>query len=289
MPLVIELCNQAIIDANICKKDIHKLIVVSSTGFLGPSLDCDIIKELELEKTIDRTLVGFMGCAAAMNGFRIASDFVNSHPGKCVLMVCVEISSVHANFNTSINDIVTHSIFSDGAAACILSSNPSISNFKSKSKSESHLSIVDSYSYLMDDTEDGINLEITDNGITCKLSKNLPKYINENIRYTVDTFLKKHNLTRDDISFWAIHPGGRRIIEEVQHALGISKDDTKESWNILKNYGNMLSSSIIFVLESIMKREKETANTVGGNTKKYVFAVSFSPGVGTECLLLQIV
>ena len=294
IPLVIDICSRAINSANICKKDIHKLIIVSSTGFFGPSLDCNIIKALDLPRTIDRTLIGFMGCAAAINGLRIATDFVNNNPGKCALMVCIEISSVHANFNDSINDTITHSIFSDGASACILRATPStvVSGVKSLQKKISQhffytekikpsLAIIDSFSCLMDDTEDGINLEITDNGITCKLSKNLPKYINKGICYIVDTFLEKHKLIRSNISFWVIHPGGRRIIEEIQKALGISKEDTMDSWDILKNYGNMLSPSIIFVLEKVMTRER-----IHG---KYGIAISFSPGVGTECLLLQYV
>ena len=296
--LVIDICsraiNSAINSANICKKDIQKIIIVSSTGFFGPSLDCNIIKALDLPRTIDRTLIGFMGCAAAINGFRIATDFVNNNPGKCALMVCVEISSVHANFNDSINDTITHSIFSDGASACILRATPStvVSGVKSLQKKKSQhlfytnqikpsLAIIDSFSCLMNDTEDGIKLELTDNGITCKLSKNLPKYINKGICYIVDTFLEKHKLIRADISFWVIHPGGRRIIEEIQKALGISEEDTKDSWDILKNYGNMLSPSIMFVLEKTMMRE----NPLG----KYGLVISFSPGVGTECLLLQYV
>ena len=241
---------------------------------------------------------------------RIATDFVNNNPGKCALMVCVEISSVHANFNDSINDTITHSIFSDGASACILRAEKSPRHFfykllrltptefprfslrlhtapfaalkasdRSTEKIKPSLAIIDSFSCLMDDTEDGINLEITDNGITCKLSKNLPKYINKSICYIVDTFLEKHKLIRADISFWVIHPGGRRIIEEIQKALGLSEEDTRDSWDILKNYGNMLSPSILFVLEKTMMRE----NTQG----TYGLAISFSPGVGTECLLLQ--
>ena len=279
IPLVIDICSRAIDSANICKKDIHKLIIVSSTGLFGPSLDCNIIKALDLPRTIDRTLIGFMGCAAAINGLRIATDFVSNNPGKCALMVCIEISSVHANFNDSINDTITHSIFSDGASACILREKKTSHHFFYTDKIKPLLAIIDSFSCLMDDTEDGIKLEITDNGITCKLSKNLPKYINKSICYIVDTFLEKHKLIRSDISFWVIHPGGRRIIEEIQKALGISEEDTKDSWDILKKYGNMLSPSIMFVLEKTMMREK-----IHG---KYGLAISFSPGVGTECLLLQ--
>jgi len=285
LPLVIDVCsraiNSAINSSNICKNDIRKLIIVSSTGFFGPSLDCNIIKALDLPRTIDRTLIGFMGCAAAINGFRISTDFVNNNPGKCALMVCVEISSVHANFNDSINDIVTHSIFSDGVSACILRAEKSSRHFFYTKKIKPLLAIIDSFSCLIDDTEDGIKLEITDNGITCKLSKNLPRYINNGICYVVDKFLKKHKLVRTDISFWIIHPGGRRIIEEIQKALGISEEDTKGSWDILKNYGNMLCASIMFVLENTMMREK-----IPG---KYGLAISFSPGIGNECLLLRYV
>jgi alpha-pyrone synthase len=156
LPLVIDVCsrtiNSAVNSANICKKDIHKLIVVSSTGFFGPSLDCDIIKALDLPRTIDRTLIGFMGCAAAINGFRIATDFVNNNPGKCALMVCVEISSVHANFNDSINDTVTHSIFSDGVSACILRAKKTPHHFLYTDKIKPSLAIIDSFSCLMDNT-----------------------------------------------------------------------------------------------------------------------------------------
>ena len=118
----------------------------------------------------------------------------------------------------------------------------------------------------------------------------MPKYINKNLRAVIITFLEKHCLTINDIGFWAIHPGGRRIIEEVQNALGISRDDTLDSWNILKNYGNMLSPSVIFVLESIMKREKAIhLKQQSKKRSKYGLAISFSPGVGVECLLLKCV
>ena len=120
VPLVTEVCNRAIAQAGIALEGIGKLVVVSSTGFLGPSLDCELIKALNLPRNCDRSLVGFMGCAAAMNGYRIAMDYVKSNPGKYALMVCVEISSVHTTFKDSINDAILHAIFADGAAACVL-------------------------------------------------------------------------------------------------------------------------------------------------------------------------
>jgi alpha-pyrone synthase len=100
--------------------DIQKLVVVSSTGFLGPGLDCELIASLGLSRGVDRSLIGFMGCAAAMNGYRIAMDFVSANPGKYALMCCVEISSVHTTFKDDINDAILHAIFADGCAACVM-------------------------------------------------------------------------------------------------------------------------------------------------------------------------
>ena len=114
----------AIAQSGVPLHKIQKLVVVSSTGFLGPSLDCELIKSLNLPRSTDRSLVGFMGCAAAMNGYRIAMDFVKSHPGEYALMVCVEISSIHTTFKDSINDCILHAIFADGASACVLSHEP---------------------------------------------------------------------------------------------------------------------------------------------------------------------
>jgi alpha-pyrone synthase len=124
VPLVTQVCQEAIAKAGVPLNKINKLVVVSSTGFLGPSLDCELIKTLGLPRSTDRSLVGFMGCAAAVNGYRIAMDFVKSHPGEYALMVCVEISSIHTTFKDSINDCILHAIFADGAAACVLSHEP---------------------------------------------------------------------------------------------------------------------------------------------------------------------
>lgn len=124
IPLVTDVCKRAIADAQVSIKDISKLIIVSSTGFLGPSLDCELIETLGLPSSTDRSLIGFMGCAAAINGYRIATDFAIAHPGKLALLVCIELSSVHSTFKDSINDAVIHAIFGDGCAACVIVARP---------------------------------------------------------------------------------------------------------------------------------------------------------------------
>jgi len=280
VPLVTEVCKKAIAEAGVPLHEINKLVVVSSTGFLGPSLDCELIVNLGLSRGTDRALIGFMGCAAAMNGFRIAMDYVKSNPGKYALLVCVEISSVHTTFKDNVNDAILHAIFADGAAAAVLSAE-TVDRIP-----KGTLAIVDDHACLMQGTEDGITLSINDDGISCTLSKYLPQYISKNMGGYVDSFLGKHNLTRKDVDFWAIHPGGRRIIEEAQNGLGVTDDQAADSWAVLKEYGNMLSPSVMFVLERIFKRHRE-ALANGEKGYNLGLAFSFSPGVGAEGIMLR--
>ena len=165
-----DVCKKAIAEAGVSLQDIHKLVVVSSTGFLGPSLDCELIVSLGLPRStgrklisrrfcflyitllnlsLDRSLIGFMGCAAAMNGYRIAMDFVRANPGKLALMVCVEISSVHSTFKSSMNDAVIHAIFADGAAACVMAAEPI------EKIPKGTLCIVEDHGWLMEGTQVG--------------------------------------------------------------------------------------------------------------------------------------
>ena len=153
-----------------------------------------------------------------MNGFRVANDYAASHPGKLALMVCVEISSVHTTFDDNVNDAILHAIFADDVARPSSSVGEKLGSAKAKGK----FGIVDTHGWLMEGTEDGITLSINENGISCILSsKYLPQYIAKNMGGYVESFLGMHNLQKSDMDFWAIHPGGRRIIEEAQNGLGL--------------------------------------------------------------------
>lgn len=280
VPLVADVCRRAVADAGCSMDDIGKLVVVSSTGFLGPGLDCHIIQEIGLSRGVDRALIGFMGCAAAMNGFRVGMDYVKSHD-KAALVCCVELSSVHTTFDDNVNDAILHAIFGDGCAAAVLGGRTA------KTAPKGAFAIVDDHAWLMEGTEDGITLSINDTGISCKLSKYLPQYIAKNMKGYVDSFLGKHGLDHEDMDFWAIHPGGRRIIEEAQNGLGLTEEQAKYSWEVLDNYGNMLSPSIMFVLELILKDHKK-ALAAGEPGFKQGIGFSFSPGVGAEGILIKV-
>ena len=286
IPLAEKVARQAIESArkyteNI-EDSIRQIVFVSSTGFVGPGIDAELIERLGLRRDISRATVNFMGCAAAMNGLHLACDRVKANPTHKSLVICLELSSVNAVFDEGINDVIIHSIFADGCAAMVIGANT-----ESQAMGTDKILIKDRLSYLVENTQDGITLGIKDNGITCQLSRQLPQYIENGIEPIIDNFLADNGMTQADIDLWAVHPGGTRIIESVQRALELSDAQVAHSWEILAEYGNMLSTSLLFVIERMMLNAKnaelDTAATKGLNG----IAFSFSPGIGVEGILFE--
>lgn len=276
------------------------IVFVTSTGFLAPGIDAKLIDNLGLRRNIARVPVNFMGCAAAMNGLRVACDHVRTHPNHKALVVCLELSSVNAVFEENLNDIIIHSIFGDGCAAVVLGAcqEDILSDYH-------HVIIRDNFSYLTKNTEDGIRLAVRENGISCQLSPQLPSYIESGIAPIINNFLASHYLTQEGIDLWAVHPGGTRILEKVQLSLGLKEEQLIDSWEILREYGNMLSCAVLFVMERMLYRfdynfddiyqkkthlDDYTNNSKGLTESKKPLtgiAFSFSPGVGIEGLLFE--
>ncbi len=254
--------------------------LVSSTGFVGPGIDAELIKRLGLNRNTSRVTVNFMGCAAAMNGLRVAADYVRAYPTRKALVVCLELSSINAVYDDNLNDIIIHSIFGDGCAAVILGACD-----RNSAESIGKIAITQHLSHLIEDTEDGITLGIEDNGITCKLSRHLPDYIEAGVNPIIERFLASQALTKEDIDLWAVHPGGTKIIQKSQASLGLTDAQVADSWAMLNQYGNMLSVSVLFVLERMFKR-LENKSAID-SLQVTGIAFSFSPGVGLEGILFQ--
>jgi alpha-pyrone synthase len=268
---------------------VRLIVFVSSTGFIAPGVDTEVIKRLGLRRDIARATVNFMGCAAAMNGLRIASDHVRANPNHKALVICLELSSINAVFEDEINDVIIHSIFGDGCAAVVVGACED-----DRAISQGKVIIRDHLSYLVENTEDGITLGVQDNGITCKLSRQLPEYIENGVGSVIERFLASHDLLKADIDLWAVHPGGTRIIEKSQNSLGLSDRQVADSWEVLRQYGNMLSASVLFVMERMLfksgtdERISPFRDKHGATAKLTTgIAFSFSPGVGIEGILFQ--
>jgi alpha-pyrone synthase len=277
VPLAVEVAGRALAGVPHAAAEIGLLVFVTSTGFIAPGVDVAIVKQLGLSPSVSRVVVNFMGCAAAMNGLRTAADYVRAHPDMKAMVVCIELSSVNAVFADDINDIIISSLFGDGCAAVVVGASQ-----VQQPLAPGKVVIRSSFSRLLDDAEDGIVLGVNHNGITCELSENLPKYIYGSLNPVVTEVLADNGLQKSDVDLWAIHPGGPKIIEESVRSLGIPAEAAATSWDVLARFGNMLSVSLIFVLELMVQAEATKAISTG-------VAFSFAPGVAVEGFIFDIV
>lgn len=277
-PLAIDVAERALADSGAAAEEIGLLVFVTSTGLVAPGVDVAVVKALGLAPSVGRVVVNFMGCAAAMNGLRTATDYVRSHPGRKALLVCIELPSVNAVFADNVNDVVISSLFGDGCAAVVVGAAA-----VRQPLTPGRVVIRDTFCRLLEDAEDGIVLGVNHNGITCELSEQLPTYIYDSVSPVISEVLHDNGLGHDDIDSWAIHPGGPKIIEQSLNSLGLADHHAATSWDILSRYGNMLSVSLLFVLESLIaQNDSNTAISTG-------MAFSFAPGVAVEGLLFDIV
>ena len=278
VPLAVDVAGRALAGVGEADKEVGLVVFVTSTGFIAPGVDIAVVKELGLPHTVSRIVVNFMGCAAAMNGIRTAVDFVRSNPDKNALVICLELSSVNGVFADDVNDVIIHSLFGDGCGAVVIGA----SNVQ-QPLAAGKVVIRNSFSSLIDGSEDGIVLGVNSNGITCELAENLPKYIYTGVDPVIEDVLHRNGLQKSDIDLWAIHPGGPKIISESARSLGIDPAQAALSWDVLAQYGNMLSVSLIFVIEQMVARADTTKPISTG------VAFSFAPGVTLEGLIFDIV
>ncbi|APE35294.1 type III polyketide synthase [Nocardia mangyaensis] len=278
VPLAVDVARRAVENLADPAEEIGQLIFVTSTGFIAPGVDVAVVKQLALSPTVNRMIVNFMGCAAAMNGIRTAVDYVRAHPDKKSMVLCIEVSSVNAVFDDDVNDVITHSLFGDGCGAVVIGANQVHQPLAAGS-----VVIRDSFSHLFDDAEDGIVLGVKDTAITCELATSLPDYIYQGVDPVVSQVLARNGLDKAAVDLWAIHPGGPRIIEESARSLGIPPEAAAPSWDVLAEHGNMLSVSLIFVLERMIRDTRSAAPISTG------VAFSFAPGVTLEGIVFDVI
>ncbi|MFT4737855.1 MAG: alpha-pyrone synthase [Paraglaciecola sp.] len=249
------------------------LIVVSCTGMYAPGLEIDLIEELGLPTTIERTAIHFMGCYAAFNGIKAAKHIVDSDQNAKVAVVCVELCSIHLQKDTTEDGLLSNALFGDGAAAALITNGGQTAN---------ELVITSQFSDLALAGKKEMSWHIGDFGFEMKLSPKVPDVIAQGINELTDRLLKKVSMTPDQIAYYAIHPGGKRILEVIQQAMNLKKEDLSYSQEVLRSHGNMSSPTVLFVLKSLMDRF--TDNDHG----KHVLSFAFGPGLTLESLLLQV-
>jgi len=199
-----------------------------------------------------------------------AADFLQAYPGRNVLIVSVELPSLtFQRKDISQANLISSILFGDGAAAVIVTGRP---NRGPK--------ILSSETYTFPNSLDAMGFDLRDTGFHILLSKDVPEMIGARIRELVDCFFKRRGLTQDQIKGWILHPGGSRLLSNVEEALGLTKADTQPSWDILGNVGNLSSATILFILQEWLENRPLQAGDLA-------FAGAFGPGFSAEFLLLQ--
>ncbi|MEY2977345.1 MAG: type III polyketide synthase [Prochlorotrichaceae cyanobacterium] len=278
LSLADQVAHQVLWQADRLPAEITHLIVVSCTGFFAPGLDIHLVQRLGLPASTDRTLIGFMGCNAAFNAFKIAHTICQAHATANVLLVCVELCSLHFQRADTLEKVVINAIFADGAAAAVLSA---------QSDPAGQLVYTDSAGLITKNSLDAMNWEIGDTGFLMQLSSQVPHLIQDNLQQYLDQLLARHDLTPAALDLWAVHPGGRSILDYVKATLMLSDTALQGSYEVLRQYGNMSSPTILFILKRWMDATPRTSPEPIVPAVQWGIALGFGPGLSIEGALFQ--
>lgn len=258
------------------KNSITHLIAISCTGMYAPGLDIDITLSLDLPTHIHRTAINFMGCYGVFNGLKAAYAFCQSQPNAKVLLVSVELCTLHFQKNTALHNMISSAIFADGAGAMLIESTPSNPNNKA-------LSLIDFQCDIIPNTQHEMAWDIGNSGFDMILTAYVSDAIRQGIAQFMQKLLNRQKIKFSDIDLYATHPGGTKILEACEEALSISQEQNRYAREILENYGNMSSATVIFVLKALWE---ELGQTDHG---KHVFSCAFGPGLTLESMLLKVI
>jgi alpha-pyrone synthase len=234
------------------------LIVTCCTGCFAPGIDLQLVERCGLNPGVERTFVGFMGCYAAINALKLARHIVRSEPAARVLTLNLELCTLHLHETTDLEEILSFLLFGDGCAAALISADPvgvRMDSFKAA---------------LVPDTTELIRWNIREQGFDMVLSGGVPGAIRSGLARARSSFLDE-----SPIDLWAVHPGGRTVLDAVEAALELPPPALSVSRGVLSDFGNMSSSTVMFVLERLMR---DAAPGSGG------CAIAFGPGLVAETM-----
>lgn len=268
--LFVETARRTIDDnPSVQKEDITHVITVSCTGFFAPEPGFEIIKQLGLSPSTQRFHLGFMGCFAAFPAMKMAKAFCESQPDARVLVVCLELCSIHLQASEAADNLISASVFSDGSAGMLISEEQVNPAYEMTQFSTA----------IAEESEKDMAWTIGDNGFDMVLSSYVPNIIEANLATAIQPLFDEYEMTPEDIFHWAIHPGGRAILDKVEQSFDLNPNQLNSSRNILADYGNMSSATILFVLADLMERSPS-------QNPESVLAMAFGPGLTIESALL---
>jgi alpha-pyrone synthase len=260
------LAVQALDDIDFCefKDEVTHLIVASCTGLYAPGLDIDIVNHFDLGSEVERTIIGFMGCYSAFNAFKLARHIIRSEPDAKVIIVNDELCTIHMQDVDELERILCFSIWGDGCSACLVSGEPSGIELRSF------------HSKLIPHAADQMTWRIGQHGFDMTLSGQVPLTLLHGLPSNICSILGGRSTS--DIDLWAVHPGGRSILDAVGSALDLEPEALNCSREVLRLYGNMSSATVPFVLRTMLDR----------NLKGLGCGMAFGPGLTAESMIFEL-
>jgi predicted naringenin-chalcone synthase len=264
LPLALRATRAALAEAGLGPEESTHLVTVSCTGFAAPGVDVGLMTGLGLRPTVQRTHVGFMGCHGALNGLRVAAALAGADPTARVLLVAVELCSLHYYYGWNPKKMVGNALFADGAAALV--------GVPEADGAAEAWRVAASGSCLFADSEYAMTWHVGDHGFDMMLSTRVPNLINQNLRPWLTGWLGGHGLRVEDVGSWAVHPGGPRVLTAVEEALGLPGGFTEVSRQVLTECGNMSSPTVLFILDRLRRL----------GAPRPCVALGFGPGLVAE-------
>ncbi|WP_081824351.1 type III polyketide synthase [Paenibacillus sp. UNC451MF] len=267
IPLGVSAARKAISDGNVNASDITHLITVSCTGQFLPGMDAALIRLLGLEVTVNRIPLNFLGCAAGLKAICLSRQIVSSNPSAKILIVCVELCTLHIQPSSQREALFSASFFGDGASACLVGT--------AGADQRGIFQLREELSVLLPDSSEEMLWEVGNYGFDLYLSTSIPKLLGRFVPEQVERLLSGDQKPL----LWAIHPGGKGIIDTLEDLFELTEEQTSYSRGVLRNYGNMSSATILFVLNE-MRHELVRRNS--GPTSGV--ALAFGPGLTCEII-----
>lgn len=265
-----KVAEECLIKAGLKSTDVDLILTVSCTGFMIPSLDAHLINLMGFRSDVERLPITELGCVAGATALKQSWQYLRAFPERNVLVVSVELPSLtFQRKDSSPTNLICSVLFGDGAAAAVIAG------------CHAHgPHIIGAQTYTFPQSLEAMGFDLRDSGFHILLSKDVPMMIRPEIKRLVEQFLSKYGLVRDQISAFILHPGGQKLLSYIEEELGLGRAYTQFSWDVLGEYGNLSSATILFILhEWLTKREMQQGD--------YGLVIAFGPGFTAELLLLQ--
>jgi len=259
------------LDAKLNVAQVTHLITVSCTGVSAPGLDLELVEAMGMPLTMFRTSVNFMGCYAAVHALKLADALITADPRANVLLVCTELCTLHFQQEPSIDNMLSSLLFADGSAAVLMTSD---------THPAKGITLSGFYSEIVPGGKSEMTWDLSSTGFQMTLSQYVADLIDADFAGLVGRALDKSRVRKEDIGYWCIHPGGKKILDSIVRNLSLPEGNLDDSYETLKSYGNMSSPTILFVLQRMMAR-------LNYGQPNHIFGAAFGPGLTMETFIAE--